>query len=98
MVMSSIVMHPRVGLCSVLMQRDKIIAYASRQLKVHEMNCPTHDLDLAVVVFALKIRRHYLYSVHVYVVTNHKILQYVFTLKVLNLHKRRCLVSLRIMI
>ncbi|KAH0661560.1 hypothetical protein KY284_026491 [Solanum tuberosum] len=55
----------RVGLGCVLMQHDKVIAYASRQLKVHEKNYPTHDLELAAVVFALKIWRHYLYGVHV---------------------------------
>ena len=69
----------RVGLGCVLMQRDKVITYASRQLKVHEKNYPTHDLNLAAVVFALKIWRHYLYDVHVDVFTNHKSLQYVFT-------------------
>ncbi|GJV55563.1 putative reverse transcriptase domain-containing protein [Tanacetum coccineum] len=50
------------GLGAVLMQKDKVIAYASRQLKVHEKNCTTHDLELGVVVFALKIWRHYLYE------------------------------------
>ncbi|KAH0678966.1 hypothetical protein KY284_020051 [Solanum tuberosum] len=55
----------RVGLGCVLMQNGKVIAYASRQLKVHEKNYPTHDLKLAVVVFSLKIWCHYLYGVHV---------------------------------
>ncbi|WMV14131.1 hypothetical protein MTR67_007516, partial [Solanum verrucosum] len=68
-----------VGLGCVLMQRGKVIAYASRQLKVHEKNYPTHDLEFAAVVFARKIWRHYLYGVHVDVFTNHKSLQYVFT-------------------
>ncbi|WMV38116.1 hypothetical protein MTR67_031501 [Solanum verrucosum] len=54
------------------MQRDKVIAYASRQLKVHEKNYKTHDLELIEVVFALKILRHYLYGVHVDVFTDHK--------------------------
>ena len=67
------------------MQHGKVIAYAYRQLKVHEKNYPTHDLELAAVVFALKIWRHYLYGVHVAVFTNHKSLQYVFTQKKLNL-------------
>ena len=67
------------------MQRGKVIDYASRQLKVYEKNYPTHDLDLAAVVFSLKIWRHYLYDVHVDVYTDHKILQYVFTRKELNL-------------
>ena len=73
------------------MQRDKAIAYSSRQLKVHEKNYPIHDLELVVVVFALKIWRHYLYGVHVDVFTDHKNLQYVFTQKELNLRQRRCL-------
>ena len=51
------------------MQRDKVIVYASRQLEVNEKNYPTHDLELAVVVFALKIWRHYFYGVHVDVFT-----------------------------
>ena len=71
----------RVGLGCVLMQNGKVIAYASRQLKVHEKNYPTHDLELAAVVFALNIWRHYLYGVHVDVFTDHKSLQCVFTLK-----------------
>ena len=69
----------------VLMQRDRVISYASRKLKVHEKNYPTHDLELAAVVFALKIWRHYLYCVHVDVFTDHRSLQYVFTQKELNL-------------
>uniref|UniRef100_A0A0V0HH59 Putative ovule protein n=1 Tax=Solanum chacoense TaxID=4108 RepID=A0A0V0HH59_SOLCH len=71
----------RVGLGCVLMQHGKVIAYASRQLKVHEKNYPTQDLELAVVVFALKIWRHCLYGVHVDVFTDHKSLQYVFSQK-----------------
>ncbi|KAH0669077.1 hypothetical protein KY289_023570 [Solanum tuberosum] len=85
----------RVGLGCVLMQNGKVIAYASRQLKVHEKNYPTHDLELAVVVFALKIWRHYLYGVHVDVFTDHKSLQYVFTQKDLNLRQRRWLEFLK---
>ncbi|GKF42858.1 putative reverse transcriptase domain-containing protein, partial [Tanacetum coccineum] len=50
------------GLCAILMQREKVIAYASRQLKIHEKNYTTHDLELGSVVFALKIWRHYLYT------------------------------------
>jgi len=53
------------GLGCVLMQHGRVIAYASRQLKTHEVNYPVHDLELAVVVFALRIYRHYLYGVHV---------------------------------
>ncbi|KAH0636085.1 hypothetical protein KY290_036497 [Solanum tuberosum] len=70
-------------------------AYASRQLKVHEKNYPTHDLEIATVVFALKIWRHYLYGVHVDVFTDHKSLQYVFTQKELNLRQRRWLEFLK---
>ncbi|WMV41398.1 hypothetical protein MTR67_034783, partial [Solanum verrucosum] len=79
----------RVNLQCVLMQRGKVIAYASRQLKVHEKNYLTHDLELVAVVFALTIWRHYLYGVHVDVFTDHKRLQYVFTQKELNLCERR---------
>ncbi|GJX71022.1 putative reverse transcriptase domain-containing protein [Tanacetum coccineum] len=50
------------GLGAILMQREKVIAYASRQLKIHEKNYTTHDLELRAVVFALKIWRHYLYD------------------------------------
>ena len=56
---------PRQGLGCVLMQNDKVIAYASRQLKKHEQNYPTHNLELVAVVFALWIWRHYLYGVPV---------------------------------
>jgi len=75
----------RVGLGCVLMQWGKVIAYSSRQLKVHEKNYPTHDLKLAAVVFAFKIWCHYLYGVHVDVFTDHKSLQYVVSQKDLNL-------------
>ena len=69
----------RQGLGSVLMQNDRVIAYASRYLKKHEENYPTHDLELAAAVFALKIWRHYLYGVPCRNFTNHKSLQYIFT-------------------
>ena len=71
----------RGSLGCVFMQRDKVISYASRKIKVHEKNYPTHDLELEAMVFALKIWRHYLYCVHVDVFTDHKSLQYVFTQK-----------------
>ena len=77
------------GLGAVLMQKKNVIAYASRQLKVHERNYPTHDLELVVVVFALKQWRHYLYGVKCEVYTDHRSLQYVFTQKDLNLRQRR---------
>ena len=63
------------------MQHGKVIAYASRQLKDYETRYPTHDLELAAVVFALKIWRHYLYGVHCDVFTDHKTLKYLFTQK-----------------
>ena len=69
----------RVGLGCVLMQRDKVISYASIKIKVHEKNYPTYDLELAAVVFTVKIWSHYLYGVHVDVFTDHKSLQYAFT-------------------
>ena len=75
----------RVGLGCILMQNGKDIAYASRQFKVHKKNYPTHYMELAALVFALKIWHHYLYSVHVDIFTNHYSLQYVFTQKELNL-------------
>ena len=81
----------RQGLGCVLMQNDRVIAYASRQLKKHEENYPTHDLELATVVFALKIWRHYLYGVPCRIFTDHKSLQYIFTQKELNLRQRRWL-------
>jgi len=77
------------------MQHRKVIAYASRQLKNHEKNYPTHDLELAAVVFAMKIWRHYLYGVHVDVFTDHKSLQYIFKQKELYLRQRRWLELLK---
>ncbi|GJY64473.1 putative reverse transcriptase domain-containing protein, partial [Tanacetum coccineum] len=65
------------GFGSVLMQRGKVIAYASRQLKKHEKNYTTYDLELVVVVFALKIWRHYLYGTKSVIYTDHKSLQYI---------------------
>ena len=67
------------------MQRDRVIAYASRQLKMHEVNYPTHDLELAAVVFTLRIWRHYLYGVPCRIFTDHKSLQYLFSQKYLNM-------------
>ena len=81
----------RVGLGCLLMQNCKVIAYDSIQVKVHEKNHPTHDLELDAVVFAVKIWCHYLYGVHVDISTYHKSLQYVFTQKELNLRQRRWL-------
>ena len=78
-----------VGVGCVLMQHDRVIAYASRQLKVHERNYPTHDLELAAVVFALKIWRHYLYGVRCEIYTDHKSLQYIMSQRDLNSRQRR---------
>ncbi|KAL4030335.1 hypothetical protein IC575_008571 [Cucumis melo] len=79
------------GLGCVLMQQGKVVAYASRQLKVHEQNYPTHDLELAAVIFALKIWRHYLYGEKIQIYTDHKSLKYFFTQKELNMRQRRWL-------
>ncbi|CAA0839620.1 Uncharacterized mitochondrial protein AtMg00860, partial [Striga hermonthica] len=81
----------RQGLGCVLMQDGQVVAYASRQLKPHEQNYPTHDLELAAVVHALKIWRHYLYSGRCEIFTDHKSLQYIFTQKELNMRQRRWL-------
>ncbi|XP_069152102.1 uncharacterized protein [Solanum lycopersicum] len=80
-----------------LTQKDKgkVIANASRQLKVHEKNYPIHDLELAAVVFALKIWRHYLYGVHCEVFTDYRSLQYIFNQRDLNLRQRRWLELLK---
>ncbi|GKF69267.1 putative reverse transcriptase domain-containing protein, partial [Tanacetum coccineum] len=79
------------GLGAVLMQREKVIAYASRQLKIHEKNYTTHDLELGAVVFALKIWRHYLYGTKYTVFTDHKSLQHILDQKELNMRQRRLL-------
>ncbi|GJY17992.1 putative reverse transcriptase domain-containing protein [Tanacetum coccineum] len=79
------------GLGIVLMQREKVIAYASRQLKIHEKNYTTHDLELGSVVFALKIWRHYLYGTKCTVFTDHKSLQHILDQKELNMRQRRWL-------
>ncbi|GJR40170.1 retrovirus-related pol polyprotein from transposon 17.6 [Tanacetum coccineum] len=73
------------GLGAVLMQKKKVIAYASRQLKIHEKNYTTHDLELGVVVFALKMWRHYLYGTKCVVFTDHKSLQHILDQKELNM-------------
>ncbi|GJV91984.1 putative reverse transcriptase domain-containing protein [Tanacetum coccineum] len=77
------------GLGAVLMQKEKVIAYASRQLKPHEENYTTHDLELGAVVFALKIWRHYLYGTKCTVFTDHKSLQHILHQKKLNMRQRR---------
>nr|GEY67092.1 putative reverse transcriptase domain-containing protein [Tanacetum cinerariifolium] len=79
------------GLGAVLMQREKVISYASRQLKIHEKNYTTHDLELGAVVFALKIWRHYLYETKCTVFTDHKSLQHILDQKELNMRQCRWL-------
>ncbi|KAJ9557738.1 hypothetical protein OSB04_012352 [Centaurea solstitialis] len=81
----------RLGLGCVLMQRGRVIAYASRQLKPHEANYPTHDLELATVVFALKLWRHYLYGVKCTIFSDHRSLRYFLEQPNLNMRQRRWL-------
>lgn len=81
----------RQGLGCVLMQERKVVAYASYQLKPHEVNYPTHDLELAAVVHALKIWHHYLIGNRYEVYTDHKSLKYIFTQTDLNMRQRRWL-------
>ncbi|GJV34473.1 putative reverse transcriptase domain-containing protein [Tanacetum coccineum] len=79
------------GLGAVLMQRENVISYVSRQLKIHEKNYTTHHLELVAVVFTLKIWRHYLYGTKCTVFTNHKSLQHILDQKELNMRQRRWL-------
>ena len=80
----------RIGLGCVLMQDGKVVTYASRQLKPHEQNYFTHDLELAATVFALKIWRYYLYCEKCIIFTDHKSLKYLLTHKELSLRQCRC--------
>ena len=77
------VSHQELG--CVLTQNGKVVAYVSRQLKPHEKNYSTHNLELAAVIFALKICQHYLYGVKYEIYTDHKSLKYIYTQKELNL-------------
>ncbi|GJX09493.1 putative reverse transcriptase domain-containing protein [Tanacetum coccineum] len=77
------------GYGDVLMQRENVIVYASRQFKVHEENYTTHDLELGVVVFALRLWRHYLYETKCVVFTDHKSLQYILNQKEIKMRQRR---------
>nr|GEV71280.1 putative reverse transcriptase domain-containing protein [Tanacetum cinerariifolium] len=77
------------GFGAILMQREKVIAYASRQLRTHEENYTTHDLELRAMVFTLRLWRHYLYGTKCVVYTDHKILQYILDQKELNMRQRR---------
>ena len=85
----------RIGIGSVLMQNGKVVTYSSRQLKEQEKNYPTHDLELAGVMHALKVWRHYLYGVKFKVYTDYKSLRYLFSQKELNLRQRRWLEFLK---
>nr|GEW48444.1 putative reverse transcriptase domain-containing protein [Tanacetum cinerariifolium] len=82
-------LHKSLG--AMLMQNEKVIAYASRQLKIHEKNYTTHDLELGAVMFAPKIWRHYLYGTRCIVFTDHKSLQYILDQKELNMRQRHWL-------
>jgi len=77
------------GLGCVLMQHGRVISYASRQLKTHETNYPTHDLELAAVIFDLRVWRHYLYGSRVQIFTDHKSVRYLMTQKELNMRYRQ---------
>ena len=79
----------RAGLGCILMQSERVVAYGSRQLKSHEQNYPTHDMELAAVVFALKIWRHYLYGEEFDVYSDHKSLKHIFMQRDLNMRQRR---------
>jgi hypothetical protein len=79
----------RDGLGCVLMQEGRVIAYASRQLRRHELNYLTHDLELAAVVHALKIWTHYLFGQRCDIYADHKSLKYIFTQSELNMRQRR---------
>jgi hypothetical protein len=80
-----------IGLGCVLMQDNRVIAYASRAVRPHEQNYPTHDLELAAIVHALKIWRHYLMGAHCNIYTDHKRLKYIFTQADLNMRQKRWL-------
>ncbi|GJT51090.1 putative reverse transcriptase domain-containing protein [Tanacetum coccineum] len=83
------------GLGAVLMQRENVIAYASRQLKIHKKNYTTHDLELGSVVFALKIWRHYLYGTKCTMFIDYKSLQHILDQKELNMRQRHWLELLK---
>jgi len=77
------------GLGCVLMQKRRVVAYVSRQLKDQEKNYPTHDLELGAVVYAMKIWRHYLYGEECEIHTDHQSLKYIFTQRDLNMRQCR---------
>ncbi|XP_070032277.1 uncharacterized protein [Nicotiana tomentosiformis] len=84
-----------IGLGCVLMQHGKVISYACRQLREHEKNYPTRDLELVIAIHALKMWRHYLYGIYIDISMDHKSLQYIFRQKELNLRQRRWLELLK---
>jgi len=86
------------GLGCLLMQHNRVIAYASRALRHHELNYPTHDLEIASVIHALKIWRHYLMGTHCNIYIDHKGLKYIFTKAYLNMRKRTWLELIKILI
>ena len=77
------------GLGCVLMQSERVVVYGLRQLKNHERNYPTHDIEFATIVFALKIWRHNLYGERFEMFSDHKSLKYIFTQRDLNMRQRR---------
>ena len=77
------------GLGCVLMQSWRVVAYGSRKLKNHKWNYPTHDMELATIVFALKIWYQYLYGEQFEVFSDHKSLRYIFTQQDLNMRQRK---------
>ena len=77
------------GFGCVLMQSGRVMAYGFRQVKNHEQNYPTHDMELAPIVYALKIRHHYLYGEQFEVFSDHKSLKYIFTQRDLNMRQRK---------
>ena len=79
----------RARLGCILMQSGRVVAYGSRQLKNHEQNYPTNDMELAAVVFTLKIWRHYLYGEQFEVYSDHKSLKYIFMQRDINMRPRR---------
>ena len=79
----------KAGLGCVLMQSERVVAYGSRQLKNHEQNYPTHNMELAAIVFALKIWHHYLYGEQFEVFSDNKSLKYIFTQRDLNMRQHK---------
>lgn len=73
----------------ILVKKGQVVAYVSQHLKPHEENYPTHDLELAAIIFALKVWRHYLYEIHFEMFSDQKSLKYLFDQKELNMRKRR---------